>query len=117
MALDVPVNVHLTGCHHSCAQHYIGDIGLLAAKVSVSEDAEVEGYHLYLGGGHGADRALAREVLRDIKAERVPAVIERLLAAYLVHRRGPDEPFHAFAQRQTVEALRAWCAATEVVPE
>ncbi|MFX6846186.1 hypothetical protein ABTH17_19065, partial [Acinetobacter baumannii] len=22
--LETPVNIHLTGCHHSCAQHYIG---------------------------------------------------------------------------------------------
>jgi ferredoxin-nitrite reductase len=113
IALDVPVNVHLTGCHHSCAQHYIGDVGLLAAKVSVSEDAEVEGYHLYLGGGYGADRAIARDVLRDVTADRVPLVIERLLTAYLEHRRGPDEPFHAFAQRHSVEQLRAWCEARE----
>ena len=33
LELDGPVNIHLTGCHHSCAQHYIGDIGLLACKV------------------------------------------------------------------------------------
>ena len=38
LALDQPVNIHLTGCHHSCAQHYIGDIGLLGAKVAVGED-------------------------------------------------------------------------------
>ena len=38
VALDTPVNIHLTGCHHSCAQHYIGEIGLLACKVQVSED-------------------------------------------------------------------------------
>jgi ferredoxin-nitrite reductase len=111
LALDVPVNVHLTGCHHSCAQHYIGDVGLLATKVSRGEDAEVEGYHLYVGGGCGADRALAREVLRDVPAERAPGLIERLLAAYLEHRSGPDEPFHAFAQRHPVETLRAWCDA------
>ena len=113
VALDVPVNVHLTGCHHSCAQHYIGDVGLLAAKVSVSEDAEVEGYHLYLGGGYGVDRAIAREVLRDVRAEQVPAVVERLLATYLEHRRTADEPFHAFAQRHSVEQLRAWCDVKE----
>jgi ferredoxin-nitrite reductase len=88
-------------------------VGLLAAKVSVSDDAEVEGYHLYLGGGYGADRAIAREVLRDVRADRVPAVIERLLAAYLEHRRGADEPFHAFSQRHSVEQLRAWCETTE----
>ena len=27
VALETPVNIHLTGCPHSCAQHYIGDIG------------------------------------------------------------------------------------------
>ena len=27
------MNIHLTGCHHSCAQHYIGDIGLIATRV------------------------------------------------------------------------------------
>ena len=32
IALDGPVNIHLTGCHHSCAQHYIGDIGLLCLQ-------------------------------------------------------------------------------------
>ena len=31
--IETPINIHLTGCHHSCAQHYIGDIGLIAAKV------------------------------------------------------------------------------------
>src|SRR2546422_134711 len=27
--LDQPINIHLTGCPNSCAQHYMGDIGLL----------------------------------------------------------------------------------------
>src|SRR5207244_12483477 len=54
VALDAPVNIHLTGCHHSCAQHYIGDIGLLACKVQTSEDGDaVEGYHIHVGGGFG----------------------------------------------------------------
>jgi ferredoxin-nitrite reductase len=110
VTLDTPVNIHLTGCHHSCAQHYIGDIGLLACKVSAGEDVEVEGYHLYAGGGHGAARELGREVLRDVRADDVPGVVERLLQGYLARRAGTGEPFHAFARRQTVEQLRALCA-------
>ncbi|MEM6280297.1 MAG: NirA family protein, partial [Verrucomicrobiota bacterium] len=35
LTLDQPINIHTTGCPHSCAQHYIGDIGLLACKVQV----------------------------------------------------------------------------------
>ena len=30
--LDQPVNIHLTGCPNSCAQHYMGDIGLLGSQ-------------------------------------------------------------------------------------
>jgi ferredoxin-nitrite reductase len=110
VALDVPVNIHLTGCHHSCAQHYIGDIGLLATKVPVGEDGEIEGYHLHVGGGYGSDRAIAREVLRDVPADGVAGAIERLLASYLAHRTGPAESFHAFGQRHTLQDLRDFCA-------
>ena len=56
-SIDTPINIHLTGCHHSCAQHYIGDIGLMAAHVPVGEDDDaVEGYHLFVGGGFAEAR-------------------------------------------------------------
>src|SRR5450432_2588831 len=72
--LDGPINIHLTGCHHSCAQHYVGDIGLLACKVQETEDSEqIEGYHVLVGGGFGPDATLARELYRDIKAEDAPS--------------------------------------------
>ena len=64
VALDTPVNIHLTGCHHSCAQHFVTEIGLLACKVQDSEDDDaVEGYHILVGGGFGPDAALGREIL------------------------------------------------------
>jgi ferredoxin-nitrite reductase len=114
--LDGPVNIHLTGCHHSCAQHYVGDIGLLATKTpGESEEDQVEGYHLLLGGGVGADAGLAREVCRDVRVEDVPQLIERLLKAYLVHRVGPDESFLAFSRRHEVGRLRALIAPDEAL--
>jgi ferredoxin-nitrite reductase len=106
--LDTPLNIHLTGCHHSCAQHYIGDIGLLACKVQRGEDAEpVEGYHLYIGGGSGADAKLARELWRDVVSEETPAAVERLLRTYIAHRASDTETFFEFANRHEVEALQA----------
>ncbi|HEX5779578.1 MAG TPA: NirA family protein [Xanthobacteraceae bacterium] len=107
--LDGPVNIHLTGCHHSCAQHYIGDIGLIACRVAVSEDDTVEGYHVHVGGGFGPDAGLAREIWRDVKAEDAPQTVERLLQTYLAHRASADESFLAFTRRHEVEALRALC--------
>jgi ferredoxin-nitrite reductase len=107
VAIDTPLNIHLTGCHHSCAQHYISDIGLIAAKVPVGEqDDSVEGYHLFAGGAFGPDADLGQEVYRDIKAEDAPKTVEKLLKAYLAHRASPGEAFLAFARRHDGETLR-----------
>jgi len=108
VALDSPVNIHLTGCHHSCAQHYIGDIGLLACKVQTSEDGDtVEGYHVHVGGGFGPDAAIAPEIYRDVKADDAPRLVERMLKAYLAHRASSQESFLAFARRHDIGALRS----------
>jgi len=104
--LDSPVNIHLTGCHHSCAQHYIGDIGLIACKIDMGEDADAaEGYHILVGGGYGPDVGLARDLYRDVMVTDAPRTIERMLKGYLAHRDG-DETFLAFSRRHDVEALK-----------
>ena len=105
--IDTPLNIHLTGCHHSCAQHYISDIGLIAAKVPVDQgDDTVEGYHLFAGGGFGPNAELGQEVYRDIKATDAPKTVERLLKAYLSHRLSADEAFLTFARRHDAGTLR-----------
>ena len=89
VGLDTPINVHLTGCPNSCAQHYIGDIGLIACRVPIADsDDTVEGFHVHVGGGFGADAAIAREIYRDVKVEDCPSLIERMLKAYLANRAG-----------------------------
>ena len=73
VSLDTPVNIHLTGCHHSCAQHFISEIGLLACKVQESDDGDpAEGYHVLIGGGFGPQAALGRELYRDVKPPMRP---------------------------------------------
>jgi ferredoxin-nitrite reductase len=106
LAIDTPVNIHLTGCHHSCAQHYISDIGLLACKVEDGEE-QIEGYHIYIGGGFGPAAALGREIYRDVKAQDAPRAVERMLKGYLAHRTSPDQAFLTFSRRHDVDALKA----------
>jgi ferredoxin-nitrite reductase len=106
--IDVPVNIHLTGCHHSCAQHYIGDIGLIGAKVPVGEDGDtVEGYDIVVGGGFAENAKIGRELWKGIRAEECPMRIEALLRTYLTRRRGRDESFLAFTLRHELDELRA----------
>jgi ferredoxin-nitrite reductase len=112
--LDNPLNIHLTGCPNSCAQHYIGDIGLLGTKVQISEDGDqAEGYHIHVGGGFGPDAACGRELFRDVKADDAPRAIERMLKAYLAHRASPQESFLAFTRRQEIETLKTLCTQQE----
>jgi ferredoxin-nitrite reductase len=106
--IDVPVNIHLTGCHHSCAQHYIGDIGLIGAKVPVNEEGDtVEGYDIAVGGGFAENARIGRYLWKAVKAEDAPRHIEALLKTYLTHRFGPDESFQAFTLRHEIDALDA----------
>ncbi|MCA9234628.1 MAG: NirA family protein [Planctomycetales bacterium] len=109
--LDQPVNVHLTGCHHSCAQHYIGDIGLIATAVEDGDDM-VEGYHLLVGGGYGQRQCLGRQLYPSLRFDEAPAAVARLLEAYLAHRQSEQEPFCDFANRHEVDELRNLCCGT-----
>jgi len=108
VAIDGPINIHLTGCHHSCAQHYIGDIGMIAARVPVTPDSDdtVDGFHVHVGGGFGPDGGMARELFRDVKVEDCPPLVEVMLKAYLANRTGPEETFLAFSRRHEPDALR-----------
>jgi len=105
--LDSPLNIHLTGCPNSCAQHYIGDIGLLGTKTQGSDDENAaEAYHIHVGGGFGPHAQCGREIYRDVKAEDAPATIERMLKAYLANRTGTQESFADFTRRHDIDALK-----------
>lgn len=107
--LDQPINIHLTGCPNSCAQHYIGDIGLQGVKVSV-EGQMVEGYNVVFGGGFGHETSIAKEVFKNVTFTELPALLERALNVYL-HRREPHESFAAFTRRHEVRQLQEmFCA-------
>lgn len=102
VTLDRPVNVHFTGCAHSCAQHFMGDIGLLGTKVKT---ASGEGYHITVGGGFGDNRKIGRQVFTGVPAEDLVEMLEIMLKGYLA-RRKEEESFHAFCNRHSVGQLQ-----------
>jgi ferredoxin-nitrite reductase len=100
--IEQPVNLHVTGCPHSCAQHYIGDIGLLGTKVSGKE-----GYQVFLGGGADQDQGLARELIAAIPYDQLPPAMERLFGEYMA-RRNPSESFLDFTRRHSSAELKTF---------
>ena len=110
LQIDQNINIHLTGCPNSCAQHYIGDIGFLGTKVEQGDDM-VDGFHLFVGGGYADQQNIGREVVRSIPAENLSLVTEALLKSYLSTRTDVLESFYDWTKRHTTEQLNAFCAA------
>ena len=101
--LDKPVNIHFTGCAHSCAQHFMGDIGLLGTKVK-SESGE--GYHITVGGGFGENRKIGRQVFSGVSVETLGETLEGMLKGYLKGRSNAEESFHSFCNQRTIGQLQ-----------
>ena len=91
--LDQPVNIHFAGCPHSCAQHYMGDIGLLGVKKGGGEC-----YHVSVGGGFGNRAAIGRPILQAVPFDELKPAVEHVLQVYL-HLRAAGESFQAFTAR------------------
>jgi len=104
LRLDHPINIHLTGCPNSCAQHYVGDIGLQGVKVNVGGES-VEGYNVVFGGGVGAEAGIGKQVFTGISFDELPTLLERVLKTYLAQR-APHETFAAFTRRHEVKQLQ-----------
>jgi ferredoxin-nitrite reductase len=113
IAIDQPINIHLTGCHHSCAQHFIADIGLLACKVEHGEDM-IEGYDLHVGGGAGAEGRIGRLIRPQITTERLPPMVLGILRAWLAERQDA-ESFWAWSARRSDADLLALTEAASVL--
>ncbi len=104
--VENPVNIHFTGCPHSCAQHYCGDIGFVGAKLGDGS----EGYHVVLGGGMGSEQGVAREIFRGVRAEEVSSLVEKILLTYNAHKQS-GETFIAWTRRHTVGQLQEYFSA------
>jgi ferredoxin-nitrite reductase len=105
VSLDQPVNIHLTGCAHSCAQHYMGDIGLLGAKVKTPAGESTEGYHVILGGGFGINQKVGRQIFTGVSFEELKQQLATILGTYVQRREG-NESFQQFCGRHEIGRLQ-----------
>ena len=107
ITIDQPVNIHLTGCHHSCAQHYVADIGLLATKVEQGEDL-VEGYDVFVGGGAGQEQKLGRLVRDKVVFDDVPPLVLTMFRTW--QDEAPNQTFQAYTAGLSDDDLRRFGA-------
>jgi sulfite reductase beta subunit-like hemoprotein len=105
------------GCPHSCAHHWVTDIGLQGTTArGDASSGKLEAYEVYLRGGLGEQAEIGRPLLRRIPAEQAAETVERLVAAYL-DERSDGESFQSFAKRKSDEELVAIGTGTAALAE
>jgi ferredoxin-nitrite reductase len=98
------LRLHLDGCPHACAQHWVGDLGFQGTTVRDEEGKRRQAYDLFLRGGLGPRAAIARPVFRRVPTEELEETVDRLISSWLAMRRG-GEDFRAFSDRLSDEEL------------
>jgi ferredoxin-nitrite reductase len=100
------LRLHLDGCPHACAQHWVGDLGFQGTTVRDEQGKRRQAYDIFLRGGLGPGAAIARPLFRRVPTEELDTAVEGLVAGWLASRR-PDEPFREFCDRSTDDELGA----------
>ena len=101
-----PLRLHLDGCPHACAQHWVGDLGFQGTSVRDADGARQQAYDVYLRGALGPRAAVARPVFRRVPTGELDVLVEGLVAGWLERRVG-SESFRDFCDRAGDEELGA----------
>ncbi|HLI15181.1 MAG TPA: MoaD/ThiS family protein [Acidimicrobiales bacterium] len=110
------LRIHMDGCPHACAQHWMGDVGLQGTTATdPATGRRIQAYNLRLRGGMGTRAAIGVPVLRRIPEEEVTEVVARLVGAWLAERdrSGGSLDFAEFLARHDDDEIRTICAAGE----
>ncbi|HET8529078.1 MAG TPA: nitrite/sulfite reductase [Gaiellaceae bacterium] len=105
------LRLHLDGCPHACAQHWIGDLGFQATTGKDAHGNRIPAYDVFVRGGR--DRIGASLFRRVPSAELEPAVAG-LVRGWLAGREGA-ESFTDFQLRLSDEELGALAGLEPVV--
>jgi ferredoxin-nitrite reductase len=100
------LRLHLDGCPHSCAQHWVGDLGFQGTTARDEAGARRQAYDIFVRGGLGLDVAIGRPLFRRVPTEELDVAVEGLVGGWVTTRR-EGESFAAFATRLSDDELGA----------
>ena len=98
------LRLHLDGCPHACAQHWVGDLGFQGTTARDEGGVKRQAYDIFVRGGLGPEPAIGRSLFRRVPTEELDGAVEGLIAGWL-ERREQGESFPAFTRRASDEEL------------
>src|SRR3954464_7600323 len=98
------LRLHLDGCPHACAQHWVGDLGFQGTTARDEAGERQQAYDIFVRGSLGPVAEIGRPLFRRVLTERLDDAVHGLVGGWLAQRQ-PDEDFVDFARRLTDEEL------------
>jgi sulfite reductase beta subunit-like hemoprotein len=98
------LRLHLDGCPHSCAQHWVADLGFQGTTVRDEQGARRQAFDIFVRGGLGLDAAIGRPLFRRVPSEDLDQAVDGLVQGWVESRR-TAESFAAFSNRLSDEQL------------
>src|SRR5207245_98776 len=77
------LRLNLDGCPHSCAQHWVGDLGFQGTTARDAEGERRQAYDIFVRGALGPGAAIGRPLFRRVPTERLNAAVEGLVGGWL----------------------------------
>jgi ferredoxin-nitrite reductase len=100
------LRLHLDGCPHACAQHWVGDLGFQATTGKDDDGNRLSAYDILVRGSLGPNAQIAAPLFRRVPSERLDGAVEGLVRGWLDGRAG-SESFTAFQRRLSDDDLGA----------
>jgi ferredoxin-nitrite reductase len=92
------LRLHLDGCPHACAQHWVADLGFQGTTARDDGGARRQAYDIFVRGGLGPGAAIGRPLFRRVPTEGLDAAVAGLISGWLGGRL-EGESFPEFTRR------------------
>src|SRR5712691_4072435 len=100
------LRLHLDGCPHACAQHWVGDLGFQATTGKNDEGQRISAYDIFVRGSLAPAPQVGGSLFRRVASEQLEAAVEGLVRGWLSSR-NENESFTAFQRRLADDELGA----------
>jgi ferredoxin-nitrite reductase len=98
------LQLHLDGCPHACAQHWVGELGFQGTTVRDENGERHQAYDVFLRGSLDRPSAIGRPVFRRVPTAALDGVVVGLVQGW-IDGRDRGETFRSFCDRTTDDNL------------
>jgi len=101
------LRLHLDGCPHACAQHWVGDLGFQATTGKDADGNRIGAYDIFVRGSLGPVPQVGGSLFRRVASEDLEGAVEGLIRGWL-EQRSEGETFTEFQRRVSDDELGAF---------